>query len=321
MDQPGFFDIDERLARLSGLGDQLKAFSRAVDFEVFRPALEAALSSSASSKGGRPPVDPVMMFKILVIHTINTLSDERTEYLTTTGFPSCVFSDLGFRIVCRCQDDLAVPGVVDEGRGDHTSVRTLRRDVAPRRVYSDVRPDRRCLAGGGAASAQYEGGESRHQGGEDTGSLEGQARSDHPHHRHQARRDEDRPRKPRLQHTPLHLPRAHQRSLKGRRYAMRVSLHCPSQEQKTSAENPATDKRQHPSQKLGSSILPVLPSATKVSYETFWDTHAQPPAGGRGGQSMRATIEPFGVLKHVSYLVGRPLLVTNRRQSATPMIA
>ncbi|BAK84260.1 transposase [Komagataeibacter medellinensis NBRC 3288] len=44
MKQPGFFDVDERLARLSGLGDQLEAFSRTVDFEVFRPDLDRALA-------------------------------------------------------------------------------------------------------------------------------------------------------------------------------------------------------------------------------------------------------------------------------------
>jgi len=32
MKQAGFFDVEERLARLSGLGDQLEAFSRTVDF-------------------------------------------------------------------------------------------------------------------------------------------------------------------------------------------------------------------------------------------------------------------------------------------------
>ena len=32
MKQPGFFDVEGRLARLSGLGDQLEAFSRTVDF-------------------------------------------------------------------------------------------------------------------------------------------------------------------------------------------------------------------------------------------------------------------------------------------------
>ena len=70
MKQPGFFDVEERLARLSGLGDQLEAFSRTVDFEVFRPELEKALAYSDGSKGGRPPFDPLLMFKILVIQTL-----------------------------------------------------------------------------------------------------------------------------------------------------------------------------------------------------------------------------------------------------------
>ena len=81
MKQLGFFDVEERLARLCGLGDQLEAFSRTVDFEVFRPDLEQALAYSDGSKGGRPPFDPVLMFKILVIQTLNNLSDEWTEYL------------------------------------------------------------------------------------------------------------------------------------------------------------------------------------------------------------------------------------------------
>jgi uncharacterized protein YhfF len=46
MTQSSFFDIEERLARLSGLGDQLEAFSQAVDFEVFRPELNKALAYS-----------------------------------------------------------------------------------------------------------------------------------------------------------------------------------------------------------------------------------------------------------------------------------
>jgi hypothetical protein len=44
MKQPGFFDVEERRARLSGLGDQLEAFSQTVDFKVFRPDLEKALA-------------------------------------------------------------------------------------------------------------------------------------------------------------------------------------------------------------------------------------------------------------------------------------
>ena len=49
------------------LGDQLETFRSAVDFEVFRPELNAALSYADRTEGGRPPFDPVLMFKVLVI--------------------------------------------------------------------------------------------------------------------------------------------------------------------------------------------------------------------------------------------------------------
>ncbi|MBN3868665.1 IS5 family transposase [Gluconobacter kondonii] len=95
MKQPGFFDVEERLARLSGLGDQLEAFSRTVDFETFRPDLDRALAYSDGSKGGRPPFDPVLMFKILVIQTLNNLSNERTEYLINDRLSFMRFLGLG----------------------------------------------------------------------------------------------------------------------------------------------------------------------------------------------------------------------------------
>ena len=79
--QGGLFDVDERLKRLSDLGDQLLAFAAAVDFEIFRSELTRALAYSDGSQGGRPPFDPVMMFEILVIQAANALSDELTEFL------------------------------------------------------------------------------------------------------------------------------------------------------------------------------------------------------------------------------------------------
>ncbi|WP_249196327.1 transposase, partial [Gluconobacter kondonii] len=80
---------------MSGLGDQLEVFSRTVDFEVFRPDLEKALAYSDGSKGGRPPFDPVLMFRILVIQTLNNLSDERTEYLINDHLSFMRFLGLG----------------------------------------------------------------------------------------------------------------------------------------------------------------------------------------------------------------------------------
>ena len=56
-------------------------FPPAGDFQFYRGDLELPLAYSDGSQGGRPPFDPVMMFKILVIQATNNLSDERAEFL------------------------------------------------------------------------------------------------------------------------------------------------------------------------------------------------------------------------------------------------
>ena len=49
-DQPGVFDVDDRLKRLSDLGDQLEGVRATVDFELFRPKLNAVLAYSDGCK-------------------------------------------------------------------------------------------------------------------------------------------------------------------------------------------------------------------------------------------------------------------------------
>jgi IS5 family transposase len=78
--QPGFFDVDERYAALSAAGDPLERLSAVVDFEIFRPVLNAALARSDRSRGGRPPYDAVLMFRILVLQALYSLSDEQAEF-------------------------------------------------------------------------------------------------------------------------------------------------------------------------------------------------------------------------------------------------
>src|SRR5579872_5796925 len=78
--QPGFFDAEERLRALSAAGDPLERLKAVVDFELFRLDLEAALRRTDRSKGGRPPYDAVLMFRILVLQTLCTLSDDQTGY-------------------------------------------------------------------------------------------------------------------------------------------------------------------------------------------------------------------------------------------------
>ena len=79
--EPGFFDVEERLKELSAKGDALERLNAIVDFEMFRADLERAVPRSERSKGGRPPYDHVLMFRVLILQSSHSLSDERTEYL------------------------------------------------------------------------------------------------------------------------------------------------------------------------------------------------------------------------------------------------
>lgn len=78
--QPGFFDLSTRYEQLSAAGDPLERLATVVDFEVFRGTLVAALRRSPRGKGGRPPFDPVLMFKILVLQALYSLADEAIEF-------------------------------------------------------------------------------------------------------------------------------------------------------------------------------------------------------------------------------------------------
>jgi hypothetical protein len=54
-DQPGFFDVDERYAALSAAVDPLERLAAMVDFEIFRPVLDAALARSDRRRGEDTP--------------------------------------------------------------------------------------------------------------------------------------------------------------------------------------------------------------------------------------------------------------------------
>ncbi len=96
MHAPGLFDLTDHLARLSAMGDPLEALDCHVNFEVFRPVLVEALGYGERPKGGRPPYDAVVMFKVLVLASMHNLSDERMEFLIRDRFSWLRF--LGFQI-------------------------------------------------------------------------------------------------------------------------------------------------------------------------------------------------------------------------------
>ncbi len=81
MRQAGLFGLTEHLERLSRHGDPLEVLEATVDFEHFRGWLVEGLGYGDGSRGGRPPFDPVSMFKALILQAQHNLSDARMEFM------------------------------------------------------------------------------------------------------------------------------------------------------------------------------------------------------------------------------------------------
>ena len=93
--QLGLFDKENRLEKLSKLGDSLVRLNKAIDWEQFRPVLTAVLKKEPKGAGGRPPYDCILMFKILILQRIYNLSDDQTEYQINDRMSFMRFLGLG----------------------------------------------------------------------------------------------------------------------------------------------------------------------------------------------------------------------------------
>lgn len=122
--QFGIFDVDNRLRRLSKMGDALERINRIVDWEMFRPIIEAAMKESrgkAKGPGGRPPFDCILMFKILFLQRLYNLSDDQTEYQINDRLTFMRFLGLGVgdkvpdaKTIWLFRDTLTKAGVIKQ---------------------------------------------------------------------------------------------------------------------------------------------------------------------------------------------------------------
>ena len=78
--QMGLFDEENRLEKLSQLGDSLVRLNSVIQWEIFRPVLEEALRKEPKGAGGRPPYDSLLMFKVLILQRIYNLSDDQAKF-------------------------------------------------------------------------------------------------------------------------------------------------------------------------------------------------------------------------------------------------
>ena len=77
----GLFDKEEIAAKLSKLGNPLEKIRKAINFEIFRPELEAnMLNLNRKSKAGCRPFDVVLMLKIILLKRFYHLNDKQVEF-------------------------------------------------------------------------------------------------------------------------------------------------------------------------------------------------------------------------------------------------
>ena len=123
---------------------------------MFRAPLEEALKYSDGGKGGRPPYDPVTMFKILILSARHTVSDERMEFLIRDRLSWLRF--LGFDLGARTPDRNTIwtfrERLIRAGAMDALFAAFDPR-ASPRRLSGDGRTDRRCNVGLRAQTAQH----------------------------------------------------------------------------------------------------------------------------------------------------------------------
>jgi len=74
----GFFDLSDRYASLDAKKDPLAEIDAVVPWAEFRTWLE---------RGGRKPMDAVVMFKTLVLSALYNLSDDQIEYQVRDRVP------------------------------------------------------------------------------------------------------------------------------------------------------------------------------------------------------------------------------------------
>ncbi len=94
MMQTGLLDWHIRFRQLDAGGDPLPKLKKLVDWERFRPEMEAVRDKERKSNAGRKPFDVVLMFKVLVLQSLYNLSDEKIEFQIRDRISFMRFLDL-----------------------------------------------------------------------------------------------------------------------------------------------------------------------------------------------------------------------------------
>ena len=78
--QRGFWDEQHRVAKLQEKNPVFKQLFESIPWESFRPLLERGYANERKSNAGRKRIDPLILFKMLVLQQLFNLSDEELEF-------------------------------------------------------------------------------------------------------------------------------------------------------------------------------------------------------------------------------------------------
>ncbi len=100
--QRGFWDEQNRVAKLQQKMPVLRWLSEAIPWETFRPLLEEGYTHERKSNAGRKRIDPLILFKMLILQQLFNLSDEEFEFQVNDRRSFEEFVGLG--VVCNISD-------------------------------------------------------------------------------------------------------------------------------------------------------------------------------------------------------------------------
>jgi len=80
MGQRGFWDEEKRIQKLRHKKPVLTTLSESIPWESFRSLLEQGYTHERKSNAGRKRIDPLILFKMLVLQQLFNLSDEELEF-------------------------------------------------------------------------------------------------------------------------------------------------------------------------------------------------------------------------------------------------
>ena len=80
MGQRGFWDEQQRVAKLKEKKPVLQRLSESIPWDSFRPLLDKGYVQERKTNAGRKRIDPLILFKMLVLQQLFNLSDEELEF-------------------------------------------------------------------------------------------------------------------------------------------------------------------------------------------------------------------------------------------------